>query len=148
GQPGVSPASPFQPYVCICAQEHLEAAQHCAVAAFEAAGRTVLPMEFASEAPGDELGFSTASHQRLQEQQQKRLGKKTSVCPINLHKNQYSKQPWPRGIARKPGLSVCGSAGPANRLLCQPCSPLLTTDTTTEGFAGHSPADTSQCLLL
>lgn len=44
------------------------------------------------------------------------IGEKTCVCPINLHKNEYSKQPWPRGIARKPGLSVCGSPGPANRL--------------------------------
>lgn len=43
--------------MCICVQEHLEAAQHCAVAAFEAEGRTVLPMEFASEAPGMSLAF-------------------------------------------------------------------------------------------
>lgn len=59
-----TPGAPPQPDICICVQEHLEAAQHVlSVAALEAVGRTVLPMEFASEAPGITLGFSTASHQ-------------------------------------------------------------------------------------
>lgn len=58
-----TPGAPFQPYTCILCPGAFGGSPALSVAAFGAVGRTVLPMELASEAPRMRLGFSTASHQ-------------------------------------------------------------------------------------